>query len=49
MASNHPDEPRRNDMRQVEKLRSNKLGQAGAALGIVLAVWLAAGAPAYWY
>jgi hypothetical protein len=36
-------------MRQLQKLRSNKVGQAGVALGVVLGVWLAVGAPAYWY
>jgi hypothetical protein len=36
-------------MRKAYWLRSNKLGQAGAAVGVLLAVWLAAGAPSYWY
>jgi hypothetical protein len=35
-------------MRHVLKLRSNKVGQAGAVLGVALAVWLSVGAPAYW-
>lgn len=36
-------------MRHVQKLRSNKLGQVGVAFGVLLAVWVAAGAPAYCY
>lgn len=35
-------------MQQLQKLRSNKLGQVGIALGVLLTAWLAAGAPATW-
>jgi hypothetical protein len=35
-------------MRQARRLRTNKVGQAGVALGVVLAVWLSVGAPSYW-
>jgi hypothetical protein len=36
-------------MRQILKLRSNKVGQAGAVVGVAVAVWLAVGAPSIWY
>jgi hypothetical protein len=49
MGTNHPVDPRRNDMRQILKLHTNRAGQAGAVLGVALAVWLAVGAPSNWY
>jgi hypothetical protein len=36
-------------MRHIQKLRSNRMGQAGVAVGVLLLAWVAAGAPAYCY
>jgi hypothetical protein len=35
-------------MRQIQKLRENKLGQIGITVGVVVAAWLAMGAPSTW-
>lgn len=49
MDSNEPSRVHEeNAVRQVQKLRSNKLAQIGITIGTVLAAWLAVGAPSYW-